>query len=220
MPAYPHHLTPKEIRFSESLCEGHYLIGFRRDFDFQAGQVLGLALEESGPRRLYSICSGERDPDIQLLYKVVEDGYLTPRLPLLEAGDRVWVTGVRGEFICREEDAVWIATGTGIAPFYAMLRSGQGPGKTLIHGNRYLEEFHFFEEFRDVLGDNYIRCCTGEESGDVFPGRVTDYLREVPGLDPRRKYYLCGSAEMVVDVRDLLIERGVPFGHILSEIYF
>jgi len=34
------------------------------------------------------------------------------------------------------------------------------------------------------------------------------------------KYYLCGKALMVVETRDILIERGVPFSNILSEIYF
>ena len=33
-------------------------------------------------------------------------------------------------------------------------------------------------------------------------------------------YYLCGSADMVVEVRDILIGKGIPFGHIISEIYF
>ncbi len=31
---------------------------------------------------------------------------------------------------------------------------------------------------------------------------------------------LCGNAEMVVEVRDLLISRGIPFGQIRAEIYF
>jgi ferredoxin--NADP+ reductase len=34
------------------------------------------------------------------------------------------------------------------------------------------------------------------------------------------KYYLCGSAEMVVDVRDILIAKGIPYEQIFAEIYF
>ena len=37
---------------------------------------------------------------------------------------------------------------------------------------------------------------------------------------PCLKYYLCGSAEMVVEIRDILIEKGIPFDRIISEIYF
>jgi len=101
-----------------------------------------------------------------------------------------------------------------------MLRSGKGENKILIHGNRYLEQFVFFDEFSDKPGGNYIRCCSAESHMGVYPGRVTAYLEELQLPDPGLKYYLCGSAEMVVDTRDLLIEKGIPFDHIISEIYF
>jgi ferredoxin--NADP+ reductase len=215
-----HSLSPVSITFSEEVASGIYLIGFPRNFEFEAGQVIGIALEENGARRLYSICSGEEDQEIQILYNVIEEGYLTPRLSDLEAGDTLWITEPRGEFTCNEDRAVWIATGTGIAPFYSMLRSGKGENKILIHGNRYLEQFMFYDEFTDKPGGSYIRCCTAETDEGVYHGRVTAYLQEHQLPDPGLKYYLCGSAEMVVDTRDLLIEKGIPFDQIISEIYF
>ncbi len=101
-----------------------------------------------------------------------------------------------------------------------MLKSGRASNKILIHGNRYLEQFHFYDYFREILGDQYTRCCTAEEDEDVYHGRVTSFLQEYPLPDPGLKYYLCGSAEMVVDTRDILIEKGIPFDNIISEIYF
>jgi ferredoxin--NADP+ reductase len=213
-------VNPVSISFSQELSEGLYLVGFKRSFTFRAGQVIGIALEENGPRRLYSICSGERDEEIQILYKVVDEGYLTPQLSDLEIGDTIWITAPGGEFTGNSDPAVWIATGTGIAPYYSMLRSGLGANKILLHGNRYLEQFHFLDEFREVLGDNYIRCCSAESDQGVYSGRVTDYLEERDKLDPHLMYYLCGSADMVVEVRDILIAKGIPFAHIISEIYF
>lgn len=215
-----HKVLPISLSFTEELSEGIYLFGFRRFFDFKAGQVIGIALQENGPRRLYSICSGENEEDIKILYNVIEEGYLTPRLADLEAGDTIWITEPRGEFICDEDPAVWIATGTGIAPFYAMLRSGLAGNKTLIHGNRYLEQFHFYNEFGASLGESYHRCCTAEQDENVYHGRVTAFIEEVPVLNPSLKYYLCGNAEMVVETRDILISKGIPFDHIISEIYF
>jgi ferredoxin--NADP+ reductase len=182
--------------------------------------VIGIALEENGPRRLYSICSGENDEEIQILYKVVDEGYLTPQLSDLDPGDTIWITPPGGEFVSNQDPALWIATGTGIAPYYAMLRSGQAENKILLHGNRYLEQYHFFDEFREVLGDKYIRCCSAETDPDVYSGRVTNYLKEQNELDPDIMYYLCGSADMVVETRDILIAKGVSFGNIISEIYF
>lgn len=217
---HSHKLSPVTLDYSEELSEGIFLFAFNRTFEFTAGQVLGIALEENGPRRLYSICSGEQEAQVKILYNVIDEGYLTPRLSDLEAGDRLWITEPRGEFTDTPDPAVWIATGTGIAPFYAMLKSGLGSNKWLIHGNRFLEQFHFFDEFERVLGRNYIRCCSGEEDEGVFFGRVTSYIEGEADLDPALKYYLCGNAEMVVETRDLLIQKGIPFHQIVSEIYF
>jgi ferredoxin--NADP+ reductase len=55
---------------------------------------------------------------------------------------------------------------------------------------------------------------------NVFPGRITKYLEEIKELPTDINYYLCGKALMVVEVRDLLISRGVPYENILAEIYF
>ena len=212
--------TPVSINYKEELSPGIFLIGFRRTFDFMAGQVIGISMKENDARRLYSICSGEQEDDIKILYKVIEEGYLTPQLSDLESGDTIWITLAGGEFTAEQGPAVWIASGTGIAPYYSMLRSGLGENKILLHGNRYLEQFHFFDEFQEILGQDYIRCCSGESGDGVYHGRVTAYLEEQHELNPGLKYYLCGSADMVVETRDILIRKGVPFGHIISEIYF
>lgn len=217
---HSHIVTPVNITFSDQIASGIYLFGFKRRFEFKAGQVIGIALEEVGPRRLYSICSGEDEDEIWILYNIIEEGYLTPRLADLDTGDTLWITEPRGEFIGDESPAVWVATGTGVAPFYSMLRSGKAVNKSLICGNRYLEQFHFFDEFQSILGNQYIRCCTAEHNEDVFFGRVTDYLANQTELDAELKYYLCGNAEMVVDTRDILISKGIPFDQIISEIYF
>jgi ferredoxin/flavodoxin---NADP+ reductase len=215
-----HSLIQVTISFTEQLSAGIYLIGFNRPFDFLAGQVIGIAIREDDARRLYSICSGEQDDEIHILYKVVDEGYLTPQLSDLEAGESIWITFPTGEFMGSPEPAVWVAAGTGIAPFYSMFRSGLGKNKILLHGNRYLEQFHFYDEFHEVLGDNYIRCCSAESDHGVYAGRVTAYLREQNQLNPKLKYYLCGSTEMVVETRDILISKGIPFENIISEIYF
>lgn len=101
-----------------------------------------------------------------------------------------------------------------------MLKSGRAAGKILIEGNRYLEQFHFFESFNQELGPDYYRCCSGESAEDVFHGRLTGLLEQWDSFDPGIKYYLCGSTEMVVETRDLLIRKGIPYQQIISEIYF
>ena len=82
------------------------------------------------------------------------------------------------------------------------------------------ENFYFSALMEKKLGKKYIRCNSQQPDTAHFKGRLTQWLREQPFLHTDFKYYLCGSPEMVVDVRDLLISAGVPFQQIISETYF
>jgi ferredoxin--NADP+ reductase len=101
-----------------------------------------------------------------------------------------------------------------------MWRSGLTKDKILIHGGRFVHSFYFESEFKTGLWEKYIRCCSQEVGEGIFHGRLTRWLQEQPQLWPDKKYYLCGSAEMVVETRDILIEKGISYNSILAEIYF
>jgi ferredoxin--NADP+ reductase len=155
-----------------------------------------------------------------VLFNVKEDGFLTPRLSALKVGDSVFASAPYGTFIGTDAPAWWIATGTGIAPFRSMLRSGQGKNKQLVHGVRHLNQFYFEDELRKGLGSNYQRCCSAESADGIHSGRVTAFLENHDEFSKDWKYYICGQATMAVETRDLLISKGIPFGNIITEIYF
>ena len=190
-----------------------------RRHDFHPGQTVKVGLGDELPPRIYSICSGSREEELRILFNIKEDGALTPQLARLKPGDDVWVSEPGGTFIGTTDPAVWIATGTGIAPFYSMLRSGMAENKTLIHGVRFANQFYFGDEWAAALDGEYHRFCSGEEITGIPRGRVNQYL-EQHDLPADRKYYICGQATMCVEVRDLLIEKGIPFTNIVVEIYF
>ncbi len=208
------------VTANKEIAPGAFLLSFSRNFSFTAGQVIGITLSKSEEPRLYSIASGVNQDEVWILYTVKSEGLLTPQLARVKAGDDIFVTKPFGRFICEEERAVWIATGTGIAPFASMFYSGQFHNKTLIQGNRTKDGLYFYEDFKKQMPENYIPCCSREPADGCFAGRVTQYLETIETPDPNIPYYLCGSAEMVVDVRDLLIEKGVPFNNIMAEIFF
>jgi ferredoxin--NADP+ reductase len=204
---------------NEEISPGVHLISFKRDFDFIPGQVVKIGIDQTIPPRIYSLCSGNHEEEARILFNIKEGGKLTPKLASFIPGEKILVSKPYGSFTGNNKPAWWIATGTGIAPFYSMFRSGLSENKKLIHGVRYLNQFYFEDELEMALGDNYIRCCSGESSCNTIPGRVTQYLAGIDHFPPVN-YYLCGSAIMVVEVRDLLIQKGVPFSTIFAEIYF
>lgn len=197
-----------------------YLISFGRFFDFIPGQVVKITTHDSVAPRMYSIASGSEDNYIQIIYDVKPEGQLTNMLKVLGPGDKLQVSMPFGQFNFAGDKSWWIATGTGIAPFRSMLRSGFSNDIVLLHGARNPEHFFFGDELAEKLKNNYHPCCSGKTSKGVFQGRVTDFLKKLGQIPADARFYLCGSAEMVVDVRDLLIEHHVPFGNIYSEIYF
>jgi ferredoxin/flavodoxin---NADP+ reductase len=205
---------------NELLEEGVHLLSFKRDFSFIPGQVVAITLDFTIEPRLYSIASGINDPLLKILFDVKPEGQMTNKLAGLIPGEPVYISNPIGTFTSDKEKAFWIAAGTGIAPYASMFYSGLSDNKTLIHGGKSLKSFYFHSDFLTSMQDRYIRCCSKESGTGVYNGRLTEYLKKVAILDPDQIYYLCGSAEMIVDTREILIEKGVPFEKIMAEIYF
>lgn len=194
-----------------------FVIEFKREFSFNPGQIISITMSPTQNPRLYSICNGNKEKNVSILFNVKEDGELTPPLAEANIGDKIWITKVQGKFIFNNEPAWWIATGTGIAPFYSMFKSGQKPLK-LIQGGRLKSDMYFSDEF--IALNDYVRCASQDTGDGLFEGRLTKYLNELEDIPTNINYYLCGSTNMVMDVRNLLISRGVDFNNIITEIYF
>jgi ferredoxin--NADP+ reductase len=216
----PEKLFRIEVRAITKEAEGVFLVSFDKKFDFKAGQVVALTTDLSIPPRLYSIASGEDEIYIRILFNIVPEGVLTTQLSKFKSGNHIYIGKPFGGFIGTNEPAYWIAAGTGIAPFASMFYSDESQDKILIHGGRTLDSFYFENDFRKCFGDNYIRCCSREKGNGVYEGRLTKYLNSKENFPKNYKYYLCGSSEMVVETRDILLSKEIPFENIIAEIYF
>jgi ferredoxin-NADP reductase len=213
-------VLPAKVLSNHEISPGVFALELEKKYDFIPGQVIAASMNPNDDLRLYSIASGRNQLTLRILFDVNPEGQLTPPMSRLQEGDTLYVSAPFGRFTKTPEDSWWIATGTGIAPFISMVESGEFANRTLIHGARLLNQFYFSELFKEKMGGNYLRFCTAESSEEVVSGRLTTFIKESDYILPERKYYLCGNANMVVEVRDLLLNRGVPFEHIIAEIYF
>ena len=212
-------LSPVNITKKDVLGEDAFVLYFKKFSDFHAGQVIAISMLKDEPPRLYSICSSPHEGEIAILFKVNPNGFLTPRLAQLEIGGQMMVSKAFGSFYGSPEADYWIAAGTGIAPFVSMQKLGLANNKTLIHGGRNEASFFFAHLFQNTKGLNYIPCSSVMDKAGYYQGRLTEYIKK-EALDTKKKYFVCGSSEMVVQVRDLLISRGVEYENIIAEIYF
>ncbi|NQV32352.1 MAG: hypothetical protein HQ515_06635, partial [Phycisphaeraceae bacterium] len=114
--------------------------------------------------------------------------------------------------------AVFVATGTGIAPFLSYLRSdpAQAPSQCL-YGVRQL---------KDAVGLDCLQDHCPVDlavSRQVVPGtchgRVSDLLESLT-VEPRSHFYLCGLDAMINTVGDWLETRGVDPFSIHREVFF
>jgi ferredoxin-NADP reductase len=114
--------------------------------------------------------------------------------------------------------AIFVATGTGVAPFVSMARAGT-KGFTLLHGVKRAEDL-FYRDLLSASAQRYMACLSEDASADptVFAGRVTRHLeRQVP--PGACDFYLCGRSEMIRDVTWLVDDR-FPGSRVYSEIFF
>jgi ferredoxin-NADP reductase len=188
-------------------------------FTFQAGQHLRLLLD--GEERDYTLVSAPEAPDLALLVRLVPGGRISSCLAAINPGSPLSFTGPHGRFLFRPSDRkpLFVATGTGIAPFVAMVRSGVR-GYTVLHGVREQGELYYQEV---LSGDaaKFVACISGgrirEEPGH-FPGRVTSFLEERLPIETY-DFYLCGREEMVRDITALVDDR-FPGSRVYSEVFF
>ncbi len=204
----------------EQLAPDAYLLRVsREELSFAAGQLVTVHGTTPYSGRSYSIASGVGDPHLDLLYRLRPDGMLTPQLVGVRPGDTLDISGPGGEFTVRDpaRPLLFLATGTGVAPCRAFLRSHPGLRLTLLHGVRTPGDLFFREEFAAAC--TYHPCVSSGPAPAYFHGRVTARLASLD-LSAEAHVYLCGSGEMFYEARALLAERGIGPDRIFAEAYY
>ena len=204
-----------------NLTENTFILEFPGSrFSFKAGQHISLSIAGEYQSREYSIYSPEGNPTLEILVKEVEGGYVSPKLKHLKKGDLVEVHGPFGKFGLDEKKRnthrhVFIASGTGIAPFHSIVKSNPGLDYLLLHGIRFSSEAYERESYD---AGRYL-ICTSRDALGSFHGRVTEYLR-LTDFDKNTAFYLCGNSDMIFDAMQILKQKGFEREDITVEVYF
>jgi ferredoxin-NADP reductase len=184
---------------------------------FTAGQYVELCLDESFDKSTTRKMSIAASPDSELLRFIMHvdsKSLFKTTLLTMQSGDKLYCREAGGNFVLPKvisQPIVCIAGGVGITPFIAMVeylhvhdRAGLGQ-ISLIHIDN-----------NEFVGENFYKP-TGvryqQASFDGFESQLAELI------DTKALCYISGSPRFVVEVRKLLVERGIPKSEIILDAF-
>ena len=212
-------------------------------FRFRSGEftMIGIPVDGKPLMRAYSVASASYEDELEFFSIKVQDGPLTSRLQHLKAGDPVMVsrkpTGTLVlDNLAPGKHLYLLGTGTGLAPFLSIIKDPETYERfekvIVVHGVRYVNDLAYSEIISDVLpADEFIGEFVAEQliyyptvTREPFrnQGRITTLMETGKlfsdiGLPPMSmaddRFMLCGSPQMIADVRALLDSRGYTEGN-------
>ena len=196
-------------------------------FGFVPGQWLSIkATTPEGEEitRAYSIASPPDNLRIALCLNRVQDGFMSNHLCTLADGSEITFQGPFGNFILHPpmRDTLFIATGTGIAPFRSMLQwvladpeRHQGRELWLLFGARTEQDLYYRDEFERLAAAHktfhFLPTLSRAAPGWCgLRGYVQEHVREIVGDRKNEEIhaYICGLDRMVKANRELLKDLG------------
>lgn len=198
-------------------------------FDFKAGQFVMLRVQNDNIFKFksYSVLNSPLQKGrIDFCIKIVEGGFASEAFKHIKVGDSLLMRATFGHFVLdlhSDAEEIWmIGTGTGIAPFYSMLKTYLEKSNKkfrLIFGVRTQEALLYHHEFQEMekKHKNFIYSPTlSREKWHGLHGRVQEQLGEdLQGKD----FYICGLKEMVLETQQYLLDHGVDAKRIHFERY-
>jgi len=198
---------------------------------FEAGQFGKLALDIGGERvaRPYSFVNAPGTSPLEFFYAIVDAGPLSPRLAMLDRGDKVLLAPSAAGFLVLSEvpeaQTLWmIATGTGVGPFLSILRTDP-PWKryrrvVLVYAARHASELAYcgaLDALAQARAELRVVRITSRDEGGVLCGRIPALIADGSleaaagcGLSAdSSQVMLCGNPEMVKDAIAILAIRGM-----------
>lgn len=204
--------------------------------EFQAGQYVMMKIPGVTGVRQYSIASApSMGHAIELVVDVIPGGLGSMYLASLTPGDEVEFMAPAGAFTLaegekREEKLVFVATGSGIAPFRAMLLDllvdKKDTRQIWLHwGLRYAEDIFWFDELSQ-LAEEYenftfdLTLSRPPEAWELCTGYVTQCVLEHHSGFSSMGAYVCGNRRMIDDVKTMLLKKGVGGAQIHTEQFY
>lgn len=186
---------------------------------FLPGQYVNITVPGSEEHRSYSFSSGPNESTMSFLIKQVPNGLMSSWLEGAQVGQELQMTGPLGSFYLRSvtRPLVFLAGGTGLAPFLSMLDVLVAQGCTqpvhLIYGvtrDQDLVLVDQLEAYAQRLANfSFATTVADPETSHPRKGYVTHHLEPAMLHEGNVDVYLCGPPPMVDAVSDYMRDQNM-----------
>lgn len=197
-----------------------------QDVIFEPGQYVRIQPAGTDVSRSYSMANAPGLKRLEFFIRSVPGGAFSLWLASAKVGDAVELSAPHGMFFLRDEDRprLFVAGGTGIAPFLSMLRSmaaqPTSQRTTVVIGARTPGHLFAMEEIRRLgtqLSGMDLKIAIEQDAGvGCHKGYPTDLIAGLM-LAPSTRVYLCGPPLMVEAGRRAAEAAGLVRADVLCE---
>ena len=182
--------------------------------------------------RAFSIANAPPSDHLEFIIALIH-GRFTSKLDAAKEGDTYYVSAPYGQFkfdINSSPKFLFLAGGTGIAPFMSMLRQAKQLGSQMdsymIYSTRYANELIYKEELDEYSKNPKFRVAitvTRPQQGDGWTGQTGHVNADMIAKDcpdfKERISYICGPPAFVKALKDALTSLGVDQKNIKAEMW-
>lgn len=214
----------------------------KKDYRYLPGQYLTLKtiIDSEEVRRSYSLCSAPFENEWRIAIKQVENGkFSTFANHSLKIGDTIDVMTPNGNFALKSEENnqksyALFAAGSGVTPILSIakeiLKVEHKSNITFFYGNKGFNDVIFREELEELKNKfltrfSLVHIFSRESLGNKLQkGRInkekTSVLYDVFLKNSKiDEAFICGPEQMIVDVKEALIEKGIDSKKIHFELF-
>jgi len=147
---------------------------------------------------------------------------VTNELLQLKINDELILHEVFGA-IAYKGEGIFIAGGAGVTPFISIFRYLQSKneigGNKLIFANKTKDDIIHADEFKNLLGENFINILSDEKVEDYAHGQITEGFLKKQISSFQKHIYICGPPPMMDAIEKQLSNLHVNKKSIIKEAF-
>ncbi len=197
-----------------------------QNFSFNPGQATEISINKEGwgnEKRPFTFTSLPLNDYLQFTIKTYPDrNGVTSELLKLKKNDELILYDVFGAIVYKGE-GLFIAGGAGVTPFISIFRhllyKNEIGNNKLIFANKTKNDIILEQEFKNILGKNFINILSVEKADEYAHGQITEGFLKAHITGFKRNIYVCGPPPMMDAIEKFLSNLNVDENLIIREAF-